>query len=459
MGVFCSQCGGSNRTDRRHGDSAERDLAYGLSDEIATALVKVPGVRVMSRRGVAASREQRDVDPEKTGRALGADYLVMGSLRQSPGKLTVLAKLVQAKDGAMVWADQFDRSDGDLAAVRQEIATAVGDSLRKKSGSSAGSPASPRPAHVPAPEPYRLYVLAQRALSVRGQSLQSSVDMFRRAIELDSLYAEAYSGLSLALALSPYFKPVSTRAVAKEAVSAARRALSLDPTLAQPHVALAIVHCQAYRWDSASVEFQTALRLRTPGDVEPLVQYGRFLLFKGRIADGLQQFLIARSTEPASALVRSWVAYSYYVQRQMDSAIVENRRAFQSDSSNLTTLAFGALILLEAHDVAGAKDYLRRMGRYQHQAFYVLAATGDTAAARARLHEIELQHAGPWFIENSRAFMMLGAGDTARAVTALERSADLYDIWPTQESTNDPVFDQLRSNERFQRLLHRVGLR
>jgi serine/threonine-protein kinase len=441
------------------GDSTERDLAYGLSDEIATALVKVPGVRVMSRRGVAASREQRDVDPEKTGRALGADYLVMGSLRQSPGKLTVLAKLVQSKDGAMVWADQFDRSDGDLAAVRQEIAIAVGDSLRKKSGSSAGTPVSTRPSHVPAPEPYRLYVLAQRALSVRGQSLQASVEMFKRAIELDSLYAEAYSGLSLAFALSPYFKPVSTASVANEATTAARRALSLDPTLAQPHVALAIVHNQAYRWDSAAVEFQTALRLRTPGDIEPLVQYGRFLLFRGQVADGLRQFLIARSTEPASALVRSWVAYSYYLQGQMDSAIVENRRAFQSDSSNLTTLAFGALILLKSHNIAGAKNYLRRMGRYQHQTFYTLGATGDTATGNARLRELETQKAGPWFVENARGFMFLGAGDTARAVTALERAADYYDIWPTQESTKDPIFDPIRSNERFLRLMHRVGLR
>jgi Tfp pilus assembly protein PilF len=98
------------------------------------------------------------------------------------------------------------------------------------------------------------------------------------------------------------------------------------------------------------------------------VQYGRFLLFKGQIAEGLRQFLVARSTEPASALVRSWVAYSYYLQNEMDSAIVESRRAFQSDSTNLTTLAFGALILLKANDVATARDYLRRMSRYQIQA-------------------------------------------------------------------------------------------
>jgi serine/threonine-protein kinase len=441
------------------GDSIEREYAYALSDEIATSLVKVPGVRVMSQRGIAASREQRDADPAKTGRALGADFLVMGSLRQVGNQLTVLAKLVQAKDGAMLWADRFERTSNDLRAVRDEIARSVGDTLRKKAGFSASTVASIRPAHVPAAEPYRLYVLAQHALSVRGQSLESSANMFREAIKLDTLYADAYSGLSLALALAPFFKPISTTEVAAEAASSARNALRLDSTLAQPHVALGIIHTHAYRWDSAAVEFQTALRLRAPGDIEPLVQYGRFLLFKGQIAEGLRQFLVARSTEPASALVRSWVAYSYYLQNEMDSAIVESRRAFQSDSTNLTTLAFGALILLKANDVATARDYLRRMSRYQIQALYVLAATGDTAAARARLRELELRHAPPWTLENSRAFILLGGRDTLGAIAAFERAADVHDIWPSLLPIDDPTFDPVRSHPRFQQLVHRVGLR
>ena len=440
------------------GDSVEHELAYGLSDEIATALVKVPGVRVMSRRGAATSPEARDIDPEITGRALGAQFLVTGSLRQTSGRLTVLATLVQAKDGAVLWAEQFDRSLDELGTVREEIARSVGDSLRKRSGAAA-SGAPTRPARAIAPEPYRLYVLGQRALNLRGQSIQASADMFRRATELDTLYAEAYAGLSLALALTPHFKPIPPRDVEAAATAAAHRALLLDSTLALAHVALGIVHAHAYRWDSAGMELRTGVRFRSPSDVEPLVQYGRYLLFREQPAEALRQLLIARRTEPASALVRSWVSYAYSIQGHMDSAIVESKRAFQSDSTNLTTLTLGAQVLLRAGDTAGARDYVKRVVGYPRDAFYILTATGDSAIARTRIDEMERQGSAPWVIEQMRAYTLLGLRDTIGAITAFERGTDANDVWPSRLPISDPMFDPVRSHPRFQRLLKRVGLR
>ncbi len=440
------------------GDSVQRDLAYGLSDEIATALVKVPGVRVMSRRSVAASREQRNIDTEKTGRELGAQFLVMGSLKEVNGRLTVLASLVQARDGAMVWADQFDRGLDELGTVRNEIARSVGDSLRVKAGRSFGDRPRGQPARAVNPDAYRLYLLAQRRLAVRGKDFRASVDNFRRATELDTLYADAFAGLSLALALTPYFQNIPSREVAGAVRSAAERALRLDPTLAPPHVALGLVHEHAYAWDSAAVEFQTAVQLRSSDDIEPLVQYGRYLLFRGRTVEALNQFLEARRTEPASAVVSSWLSYTYYLRGQLDSALVENARALQNDSTSTLAQIFGAFARLRAGDTVGALGLVNQLAPNSWPTLYVIGVTGDTATARAGLRERERESRNRWGTATTRAIVMLGVGDTTEAMAALERATDSNELWPSLQPMIDPIFDPIRNSDRFHKLLGRVNL-
>ncbi len=439
------------------GDSLQQELADGLSDEIATALFRVPGLRVVSRRGAGNYRGQRDVDPARIGRELGARYLVTGTLREVNGRLVVLPKLLDATDGTILWSERFDRVKGDLESVRDEIARAVGDTLR---GTLGASPAASAPRglipHAVNPEAYTLYVLAQRALNRRGLSIQSSVDLFRRAIELDSLYARAYSGLSLALALTPYFQSTSPEAVVAEATRTAQRALRLDPTLAQPHIALGLVHQYEYDWDAAAREFKSAVAL-DGRDVEARVQYGRHLVFRDRVPEALGQLLAARREDPASAVVLSWVSYAYYIGGQLDSALAENTHAYQADTTNITTLSFGSLIRLKAGRAREARNFVDRGQATNPSALYVLAATGDTAAATDRLRRLEAMRW--WRLETTRAYARLGARDTAGALAALERATDKNEQWAMWQSTRDPVFDLVRESPRFQLLMKRVGLR
>ena len=439
------------------GDTLQRQLADGLSDEIGTALFKIPGVRLMSRRG-AGQYGGREVDPQKTGRTLGANFLVMGSLREVDGRLRVLASLVDVRDGAVVWSDQFDRKQADLGLVRDEIARAVGEALRRTLGASVGRLADATPGRSVNPEAFRLYVLGQRALTHRGQNIGASAELFRSATRLDSLYADAFSGLSLALALTPYFQPIVPRAVAAEVTSAARTALRLDPTLAQPHVALGLVHQHAYEWDRAADEFQTALRLRRADDVEPLVQYGRHLIFRGRTKEALEQFLIARHTEPALAVVSSWVSYAYYLDGQFDSALVENRRALQNDSMANLAISYGTLLRLKTGRTAEAVELVRRLSRFGAITLYALEVLGDTMAVRERLDEMRRDPAK--LSHGSRAAAMLGAGDTTKALDELERALDANEMWPlpSAHAMQDPMFDSIRGSARFRRLLQRVGL-
>jgi TolB-like protein len=443
------------------GDPTQSDLADGLSDEVATSLFAVPGVRVVSRGTVGRYRGMRDIDPQKVGQALGARLLVTGSLRGSGSRFTVTARLIDAEDGSDLWADVLERSDGDFTAAREDIVRAIEQTLRTRFGTPTGVRAASRASdRTVNREAARYYTLGQGNLSRRGQSIREAVDYFRRAAQIDTLYAPAYSGLSLALAITPFFQLVSARDVAAEATAAAERALRLDSTLAQPHVALGLVYQHAYDWDSAFREFRTALRLRREGDVEPLLQYGRHLLFRGRLDEGLAQLVEARSYEPASALVSSWVAYAYYLKGELDSAVAESDRAFQADSMNITTLSLGVLVQLRAGHTAKARDLVMR-SRSPHRGalMYVLAVIGDTAVLRTWRAEFEASGTKGWRFEAARAYMFLGLRDTTQAMAALERATDASENWAAAYSAvSDPMFEQIRGSARYQALLRRVGL-
>ena len=440
------------------GDSIQRELADGLSDEVATALVHEAGVRVMSRRGVGNYRGKRDLDFATVGRELGARFLVSGQLRVLNGKTTVGATLHDASDGSILWKESYVQREADLDVLRDSISHGIATVLRAKSGLRAPA-AIARRARPVDPEAYRRFILGQRALDRRGQSIQASIDNFEAAIAIDSGYAEAYAGLSLAYALKPYFSSSSVADVETRVRTAASRALRLDSTLAPAHVAMGLLLEHTYHWDSAGVEFATALRLRNSTDVEPLVQYGRYFVSRGRAREAMPQFMMARRIEPASALVSSWVSGAFYFEGRLDSAMVENTRAFQNDSNSATTLLFGAEIQLRAGKTAAARGLAQRLNpRNPGIDLFVLAAVGDSALARQRLDAAAARAPNNTHYWHWRAMLALGTADTAAALTAFEKATDAGDLWPFRVHIIDPIMTPLWAAPRFRALLRRIGL-
>ncbi len=438
------------------GDSLQ-PLAAGFSDDIATALVRVPWVRVISREGAGNYRGQRDFVPQEIGKALGARYLVMGSVRVIGGKMTAQAKLVRSSDASLLWADLFDRPKMELTAVRDQIVQAISDSLRPRGRGAEAAPSRAAPvAHHGNEDAYRLRVMAQQKLNQRGASLKESIALFRQAITLDSLSAEAVSGLSLALALSPYFEPVSTVTVAPEATATAQRALALDPKLAQPHIALGLVLMHDLQWERAESEFKEAIR--GGHEVEARVQYGRYLLNRDRPAEALRQFQWGREDDPASGLVAGWTAYAWFLSGRLDSAQVELTRAMQINAATRSLMSIGASILL----AAGRKDEAHRLVAglpTQGWSFlYATAVSGDRATVLKILKKLDGDLPRPWMAETSRAYARLGLGDTSAALDALELATEARENWPCLLPIRDPVFDGIRESPRLRALVRKVGL-
>ena len=437
------------------GDSNQVLLAAGFSDDIATALNKIPWVRVMSRGGAGNYRGQRELDFKQTGKELGASYLVTGSVRSLDGKF--ILKLVSSADGSTLWADGFDRP-ALLEALRDRIVNTIGDSLRLKAGGSwpARVPEGSR-AHRSGDAAYQLYIMGKDKLNRRKQSVAESIALFRQATALDSLSAEAWSGLSLALALTPRLQFLPAELFNADATDAARRALLLNPKLSEPHVALGMVREYELQWDRAEQEYKLALELDSH-DVEARIQYGAHLRLRGRLAESLRQDLLAREDDRASAVVASHLAFSWYLRGQKDSAMAESARAQQIDATNLTTVLLGSLMLVSEGHGEEARRLIRNVPAYSGMALYVLGKLGERDSVLERLRILENTRPPPPRVHTARASAMLGLGDTAQALEALERASDAKELWFWGMVPTGPNVAGVRGSARFNALLTRVGL-
>jgi len=440
------------------GDTAIAPFADGLADEVFTALGRVPGLEMRSRNGARAYRGQLSFDPGEVGRKLKVDYIVTGVLREAGGLWILSTELTRTADATEIWTERYQRSFDQQIGVAEEIGAAAAGALRKRFPRTLGTASPLAPGQQTRNgEAYRLYVLGQELLRRRGLSVKESADAFRQAIRLDSSYAGAYAGLSMALALYPYFQLTPAEDVQQELMASARRAIQLDSTLAQPHVALGLAQVHRYRWDEGTKEFLTALRL-SPNDVEAHVQYGRHLLHLLRPAEALQQFQMARLEDPASPLVLSWVADAFALLDQTDSALTVSTQALQGPVLNYTAVMFAAQILL----FTGARDSARavasRVSVMAADRAYVMGATGDSAKAWAQIRELNARRPHGSQSRTTEGLFWLGVGDTARALTSLEQATDAAEIWPELISSDDPMYASVRNSPRFRALLQRVGL-
>jgi TolB-like protein/tRNA A-37 threonylcarbamoyl transferase component Bud32 len=440
-------------------DSALSYVAEGLADEVAGALTRVPGIQIKSRNGARAYRGQLSPDVTEAGTRLKADYVITGVVRQERGRWILSVELARAIDKASLWDESITLDIDQQAGAAEVIGDTLVKALRGMFPNSIGiASALASNQRTSNSEAYRLYLRGQDKLDHRGgnTSVREGAELFRGAIHEDTNFARAYSGLSMALALFPYFAGSTPKEIRAGVVSEADRALVLDATLSQPHVALGMIEGYDYHWDSAEREFQTALRLDSR-NLEARVQYARHLFSRGSTAEGLRQIRVAAAQDPASALVLSWLSYGYYLDGRMDSALVESRRALQNDSTNVTALGWGALIRLANNLPAEARMIVARGFSFGTNE-YVVAMTSDPETIRQRLKQLDAQSPQPRDAESRRFFDYVVLRDTASALSALERATDNGEFWPLLWPPTDPMYATVRGSARFRALLRRVGL-
>lgn len=442
------------------GDTANAYFAGGISEELATSLSKVAGLRVVARNSSFRS-SGRQVDEHEAGKVLNVDALLTGSVRRSGPQMRVNARLIAVKDESLLWSDQFDREVKDVFAVQDEITRAIITAIRGHLGtpnrgmdSGAVLAGNPGTSNLDA---HDLYMRAQ--FNLRRRAVPAAVDYFERAISLDTTYARAYSGLSAALEMTPYFAGLPADSVRTEAMTAAQRALSLDASLAEAHTSMALAYQHAHQWTEAEREHRRAVEV-DPNDAAAHVQFARLLLSTGRTTEALQEARRAEALDPFSPVVASWVSHILLILGKTNEALTAAKRGLELDSTTAPAIYATA----NAYLAAGQKDAaVRTIDRLPNvlpwpgfRAF-IHATTGDRETAMRIAREIESRPRA-WSAQTALAWTYMGLNDTTRALDALERATDAHEMWFVWYTLGSRIYDPVRGTERFAALVRRVGL-
>src|SRR5262245_40092484 len=395
------------------GDSGS--VAAGFSEDLISALARKPWLLVKSRGGARNYRGLGDIDAREVGNSLRVRYLVMGSMRGEGSQRSVTVRLIRCDDGTTVWGDKFPAGT-DLEALRDVIAKTIGDSLRRAAGRFARAFVDTTRRQGGNDEAYTLYLIGKKTLVERRgpKALVFAADQFRHAIAIDSNSAHAWSGMSLAIALSGAFEGKRVDSIGPLVTASARHALRLNPTLPEPYVALAIVHGLSWEWDKAENEIKTALRLPSPS-VEARMQYIRLLNVLRRPTEAKAQLDSAFEDDRVSSIVLGFKSLYYLQRRELDSAKLWSDRAMQSNADNQIARYFRALLLVQMNRRSEARDLVLGMQVTESYLLYALAAAGDTAEVRKRLATLTPADSR---METTRAYALLGSGDNEAALDA-----------------------------------------
>ena len=439
--------------------SPAKDQEYftdGLTENLLNGLAQVPGLQVAGRTSSFAFKNKNE-DLRSVGEQLGVANILEGSVQKSGERIRITAQLVNASNGYHLWSQTFDRTLEDIFAVQDEIAVEVTKALKVALLGAEVQAAEP---HVAASSSaaYTEYLKGRYADKLNTiEGALEAIDHYQRAIDLDPAMSLAWAGLASATAWHTGYSSDFAEGYEK-ARAAANKALELDNSLPEAHLALADVQMSHdWDWSGAQASLQRALSLR-PGDANILQKLARLEGILGKKEESLSHMQQAAILDPLDWGIQTGLAVAYSGTGQFDQSLEILRRVREMEPGRSGThYRFGRHFLrtgkfsealeefkLETFDflsVSGqalALDKLGKTAESQSQLNLLITAIGESASYQ--IAQVYAQRE-----------------DADSAMTWLERGFVIRDpglVYLKSDST----FDPLRDDPRFQALLKKMNL-
>jgi len=444
------------------GDASQNYFADGMTDELITDLAQISALRVISRTSVMVYKGARKPLPQ-IARELNVDAVVEGSVLRSGDQVRITAQLIEASTDKHLWSQSYEGELRDTLVLQSRVASAIADQIRINL--TPQEQAALKSVKVVNPQAYESYLKGRYFWNKRtADGLKVALAYFNQAIEEDSKYAPAYSGLADTYALLGdwQYAVMTPKEAYPKAKAAATKALELDSMLGEAHNSLAFV-LDGFDWDfdSAGKEFRRAIELN-PGYATAHHWYAWHLSLLGHYGDAIAEMKKAESLDPLSLIINSDLAELLVLAHSDDESIQQSRKTIEMDPNFALAHNQLAQAYLQEHMYDPAVVELQKAVQLSGGSPTCIANLARAYALSGKRSDSEkllsdLRNRSSTAHPNSAEIAMIYAslGDKDQAMNWLEKG---YEERFNPGVLLRPGFDSLRSDSRFQNLVHRIGL-
>jgi TolB-like protein/Tfp pilus assembly protein PilF len=449
-------------------DPKDEYFADGMTEELISSISKIHGLRVISRTSImrykATSKNTTEI-----GQELQAENLLEGSVRKVGNRLRISVQLIDANRDEHVWSETYDRELQDVFAIQSEISTSVAKALKIRLLPKEKEIIEKIP--TKSQEAYTLYLKGRFHFNkLAGKEFESAIEYFQLAVEQDPSFSLAFVGLADSYWYLGAWSYVTRDEAGLKSKQFAVRALEIDNMLADAHLSMAQIHLN-YDWDfdGAEYEFRRSIELN-PSFARAYVYHAIWTIYhgdEGRFPEAFSEIKRSLELDHLSTDTLTVAASALMYAGHYDEAVEQFKKVISLDPTvanahdnlGLTYVQKGMLSdgiaeIQKAIELSRGKDAYD-----QADLAYALTKAGRLTDARKLVEELQDSNNYPHVSAFAWAAAFSALGDKDKAFEWLERAYTERSTYMYIIVRGGLPLDNIRSDERFDILLKRIGLK
>jgi TolB-like protein/Tfp pilus assembly protein PilF len=435
----------------------ENYLSLGLADAIISRLTNVRDFTVRPTSSILGY-EKSEVDSFQAGRELGVDFVLEGRIIKAGKKLRISLQMLDVKQGAAIWAGQFDENSADILALEDAISEKVAEALVTQVTGDHEVKLSKRGTNNA--QAYEAYLKGRFYWNqFTTESLPKAIEFFQKAVELDPNYALAHVGVADFYNWANIYGLIPSLEADKLTENAVKKALEIDDQLGEAYATLSLLEKNRFNWKEAVSLQEKAIKLN-PHYQHAHEWFAAILVGDGRTAEGLKEIARAEELDPLSLRTKTLIAWTTYQAQDFSAALAKANEIISLDPNYPQGHLQKGYILIEIGDADEAVAEIEKgmnlmpdsaLAKYYY--CFALAAANRQNYARQVFDEMKNSDAyvKPMFL----GLASVAVGEIDEAFKYLNIAADEFDPWLVWLGT-EAKLKPIHSDKRFLELLKRT---